>query len=289
MSPYPRRYGPFEAPEQNLPSPTNLPWSTTVQNAPIPRMPYDQIGFTAPTIIYDKMRAIETLAKDLGPKILTYVADPAFVRAWTAFDAEWTPFFQKYQGESDIPRLGALFYTDDLNKQTEAFQTRINALRADYENQRQANGQPVPQPVAPPIPVPAPNAPSRTGATGLPWYFWTLFGIGLVGAGYLAYRYYQRAQMLKAGIREELLPAILPGGFGHAVARASRDPEAYESAYPAYPPAPTFPRTLEDFAHDPRAYALARRPSGGHEDVRRMMRALEQRGYRVEPAGSYDD
>ena len=266
---------------------------------------HDRIGFTAPTIIYDKMRSIDTVAKDLGPKIMTFVADPAFLRAWQAFDAEWTPFFQKYQGESDLPRVGALFFTDDLNRQTESFRDRINAFHADYQRQRQRSGQPVPPPVAPALPRPpeeGPNAPPRAGGTGLPWWFWTLFGVGIVGGGYALYRYYQRAQALKAGIREEILPSLI----GPRLAAASaRDPELRSRRDHG----PTFPRTLEDFANDPRAsrsyvyrpydhpHVL---PVGGSErargrgsyagdanrsEVARLARALEMRGYTVEPAG----
>ena len=281
------------------------PWPFAPLGSAEPRGPsHDRIGFTAPTIIYDKMRSIDTVAKDLGPKIMTFVADPAFLRAWQAFDAEWTPFFQKYQGESDLPRVGALLFTDDLNRQTESFRDRINAFHADYQRQRQRSGQPVPPPVAPAFPRPpesGPNAPPRAGGTGLPWWFWTLFGVGIVGGGYALYRYYQRAQALKAGIREEILPSLI----GPRLAAASRDPDEFRSRRE-----PSFPRTLEDFASDPRAQrSYVYRPyehphvlpvrSGAGRDVRRgdpsevarLARALEMRGYAVEPARdfAYDD
>jgi hypothetical protein len=247
--------------------------------------PHDRIGFVAPTIIYDKMREIDTLAKDLGPKIITYVADdPAFVRAWQDFDAEWTPFFQKYQG--NYAKLGAVFYTDDLNQRVDSFRTRINDLYAKYQTHHQPNGQPVPPPAAAPIPVTPPSGPNAPRA-GYPWWFWTLFGVGIVGAAYAGYRYVVRAQALKKGIQEEILPGLIGPRLAKLAARdpeevydlrstayghhrdprevyglrsavygspRDRDPRAYGLA-----PDGSWPRTLEDFASDPRAERAAAR------------------------------
>lgn len=197
----------------------------------------DRIGFTAPTVIYDKMRAIESLRQDLGTKITNYSPDPAFVRAWQAFEQEWTPFYHRYQ--SDAAKLGAILYTDDLNRQVDSFQRRIDDFYRQYQSQHQANGQPVPRPAAPPLPFPVEPGPSAR--TGLPWWFWTLFGVGIVGAGYAAYRYYVGAQAAKHAIRSTVLPGLIGPRLASA---AGRDPEASP-----------WPRTLEDFAMDPRAAA----------------------------------
>lgn len=276
-----------------------------------PPRPQDRIGFTAPTIIYDKMRAIEALRGELGQKITTFAGDPAFVGAWRAWEQRWIPFFQKYQTPGlggDVGRLGAVFFTDDLDGQVEEFRGQINAFYADYQRQRQANGQPVPRPATPPLPRPLGPA-GAGGGGGLPWWFWMASGVALVGGGYLAYRYYVNAQKLKAGIREEILPLVLPGGLGGAVARATRDEaSSLEPRTSSSRSSNRFPRTLEDFARDPRAersYSYDGRrdeqpqqrmlPRAPRSDVRRLGGAYAERGYGYdveypnEYDGGYDD
>lgn len=213
---------PFQAPPHAGfvgPVPAGPPHAGFVGPVPAGPPPNVNVGFTAPTIIYDKMRTIDASATDLDVKVHTYVADPAFVRAWEAWLARWIPFYQKYQ--SDWSRLGAAFYSDDLNRQTEEFRSQLLSFIDQYRLQKQANGQPVPQPSAPP-PLPA-NDPSPAQSTfGLPWWVWFLGGVAAVGGAYWLYKRYETAQAQKKVLEQEVLPGLI--GPGLARAASAHDP-----------------------------------------------------------------
>jgi hypothetical protein len=196
------------------------------------------VGFTNPAIVFDKQKEIEAHAQDLGPKIVTYATDGDLIRAWQAFDARWTPFYQKYAGspEDSPTRLALLTGSDEIAAQTNAFAKDLDALKARYETQHLPNGQPVPRPVGPDVqPIPQTSA----GWT-LPWWAWMLGGVAVVGAGYYLYRtyvggYVRAYRGLKAASASDQLPSYQLRGSPAPVV-----------SYPA-----GIPLSVQDVAHHP--------------------------------------
>jgi hypothetical protein len=185
----------------------------------------------SPTLIYDAQRTIERTAQDLGPKIVTYVdrstpEGASFVAAWEAWDAQWQPFYAKYQTLEG--KAGAIADTDNLNRRTEEFRSQLIDLQRRYQTMKQPGGAPVPAPGAPP-PTPAQDQPAQGSwldsllgqkpGSGVPWWVWMLGGAALVGGGYLAYQHYQEAQRKKRVLEREVLPALLPAGLARAAAQ----------------------------------------------------------------------
>jgi len=191
------------------------------------------------------MRQIESSAQDLGPKIETHVAnDPAFVRAWEAWDRRWTEFYQKYQ--TDAAKAGAIFYTDDLDRQVEAFRKEFLDFYGTYPSKLQANGQPVPRPAAPP-PLPGERPPrgKDDGGWSLPWWVWVLGGVALVGAGYWGYLKYVELTAKRRAIETRVLPRLIGPELAEAATagdypaphrspRSTRNAEALPLEYRPY-------------------------------------------------------
>jgi len=174
------------------------------------------IGWTAPTIIYDKMRHIDAGAKELNALMLANVRDPTLLAAWRAWYTQWLAFFDKYQGM--FAKLGAVFYTDELATQTEGYRSTYESFRASYALQRDPNGLPLPQAQAP---IPAVLTPGETkkedgSSSGItiPWWIWALGGVGLTVGGYFLYKNLTRtAHELRAKRRalDSTLPTLLQG------------------------------------------------------------------------------
>jgi hypothetical protein len=165
------------------------------------------VGWTAPTVIYDKMRHIDAGAKELNALILANARDPILRAAWNAWYAQWLEFFAKYQGE--FAKIGALFYTDDLAVQTEDYRKTYESFRATYSIKRDATGAPLPQPSTAIPGVLSPGATKRedgsSGGLEIPWWIWALGGVGVTVGGYLLYK---KALELRA--KRKALDAALP-------------------------------------------------------------------------------
>lgn len=168
------------------------PAGWTPAYAPMTRFPIPNTGFTAPTITYDLMRQIQARAQALDLLVNRYVADPVFRSSWGAwYEQAWEPFFEKYT-QSELARLGAAFYSDELAQRAETFRQQLESFYADYNRQRQPDGQAVPnagQPVPQVRPLPKPEGGSLSSIFAVPWWTWVIGGVVVVGLGYVAYRY----------------------------------------------------------------------------------------------------
>jgi hypothetical protein len=213
-------------------------------------------GFTAPTIIYEEMRAIDQDAARLDGNVNGFVADANFKASWNGWLANWRAFRDRYL-DSNAAKLGAVFYTDDLARQVEIYRQQLSGFYADYARQTSSTGGVVPAiaPLAVPPIVPG----QKTGPQGeseplLPWWAWMLIGVGTVGAGYFVYRKYVAAQHTKRTIYREVLPRFIGKPLSRAAEHANSDelpPWAHQ--------APDEERELADYARDPRAlYASPR-------------------------------
>lgn len=151
-----------------------------------------QIGFTAPTVIYEKMRDIQRAAAGLDADVQAHVTSAVFRHNWDTWYANWRAFFIKYQSTSE--KAGAIFYTDDLNRQVETYRLQLLGFFDDYRKQTGTDGKPVPAPSGePPTRAPDESNPIQLlpgSGWSLPWWVWMLGGVAAVGAGYYLYRTY---------------------------------------------------------------------------------------------------
>ncbi len=207
--------------------------------APAPHHQPATTGWTAPTLIYDKMRQVNMSAMALNGDIGANVRRELFKGSWASWFANWRAFFEKYQGT--MARLGALTYTDELFQQVLSFESQLVSWYDAYGREKDGD-RPVPPPSgAPPVPnapiPPArdrlPEAPPGDGLV-IPWWAW-LIGAGVIGgAGYMTYRYVKRAQAIRTMLDEKVVPQVLSvyggpaggqlaAGYGEFAA-AARDP-----------------------------------------------------------------
>lgn len=201
-------------------------------------------GWTAPTLIYDKMRQVNVSATALNSDIGAHVRREAFKGSWAAWFANWRAFFEKYQGMSS--RLAALTFTDELFQQVLSFESQLVSWYDAYGREKDGE-KPVPpasgSPPVPNVPIPPskelPTAPPGDGLV-IPWWAWVI-GAGMVGAaGYMTYVYVKRAQAIRRVLDEKVVPGVLQvyggpagnqlaAGYGEFAA-ATRDPQRYVMA-----------------------------------------------------------
>lgn len=196
-------------------------------------------GWTAPTIIYEKMRQINASAAALNNDINVNVTRQAFKNAWIAWFTNWSAFFQKYQ--SMFQQLAALTFTDPLFQQVLSYEAQLGSWYDNYGRETvtglpgaaklpPASGLP-PQPNVPIPPskeLPAPPPPGD--GLSIPWWGWALGAVVVAGAGYATYLYVQKARAVKRIIEERVAPAALNayggpmGGHLSAAYAQMRDP-----------------------------------------------------------------
>ncbi len=208
-------------------------------------------GWTAPTVIYAKMREIDPGARELNALFQANVRTKILLDAWNAWFPEWQAFFEKYQSAWAFSRWAVPFYSDDLAAQTEGKRQTYEKFRANYANERDAQGNPLPPPSSP-IPAVLPNSKDRedqeSGIT-LPWWFWVLGGVALVGGGYYAYRVVKagRQTLADTGAKQRALEGLLPRYLGPDLGKAAQ----------ARAPASSDPNPPIDVAGDPLRRGLA--------------------------------
>lgn len=191
-----------------------LPFSIPGTRPVFGAAPMTMFGFTAPTTIYEKMRSIDRSAQDLNTKIHVYSRDATLKQAWDAWYQNWQAFSSKYS-DSYWNKLGAAFYSDELDAQTDEQWRQYVVLQNRYESERDAQGRALPGPIVP-LAAPPTVKPGGGGAGwSVPWWIWAGLGVAAVGVGVYVYIQYRE---LKTGA------GALGGFFGRSGAPA-RDPE----------------------------------------------------------------
>lgn len=186
----------------------------------------DQIGFVAPTLLYDQMRAIDASARSLGADFARNVdaQDPTRHAFEDWFGTVWTPFFQKTTGTLGA-KLANAFFTDDIQKQIDTHRLELDGFYHQYAALHLASGQPVPAPSAPGVPVPPPASPETPAPSWIPsfvpkievpWYAWLVLGGVAVGGGYVLYRVLMAAHEEARETRRQILGSPLLGTLLHA-------------------------------------------------------------------------
>lgn len=180
------------------------------------RVPDPIIGWTTPTVTYERMRALQANAERLNASIQTYVVEGPYKAGWRAWYANWTAFYEKYAGPdaSNGAKLGALFNTDDLAAQVDRYEAEYQSYFKDYANQKTPSG-------GKPPPISPPQKPVIQITSGLPWWFWAGAGVAAVGIGYVIYNRYQATKKRVAYLDKNapaIIDAFVPGGKGKEIA-----------------------------------------------------------------------
>jgi hypothetical protein len=214
------------------------------------------VGWTAPVSTYEKMRAINLDADRLDRNMNAFVSNVQLRADFNAWLANWRVLFNKYAGPDAT--FGDKFWlgmsserSDALAQQAAEEDMRLRGFYALYNRERQPNGQPVPNLVDPPVLPPSPSGP--LASVGLPWWFWMVAGVGVVGLGYLGYRKYQEGKA-KAGVAKKFGRGALTKYLGpmgepaYEYSQAGRDVGAPNFQVGRDPAAPF---QLATYARDP--------------------------------------
>lgn len=188
-----------------------------------PRNRASLIGFTAPTVTYDKIRTLQTKVIPLDADVRKNVPTTApFYAAWSLWFDDFERFYTLY-GPVDAPgHAQGVFISDELAAKTSAYWRDYQQLYDTYSAQKTAQGKPVPPPSIPKGSEPTVPPDNKGGGGGggwsLPWWFWVGGTLVLGTALYVGYRYLK----MQAGLAGRLVGG---GGAASDVPRgvASRD------------------------------------------------------------------
>jgi hypothetical protein len=159
-----------------------------------------------------KMKQIDTSARTLDKDVQANVGDPVWRSGWDAWLKDWRAYYALTQ-QLLRKLFSNPFNTDEIDAQVESYREQLNGWYADYRNQKGRDGRtPVPPPKGQP-PVKGEEEKTGTGSS-LPWWFWMVSGIAVVGVSYIVYRKYQEGRSKAAFIHKRapgLLEKYLPG------------------------------------------------------------------------------
>lgn len=198
-------------------------------------------GWTAPTLIYEKMRQINASAAALNQDINVNVTRQAFKLAWIAWFENWSAFFKKYQ--SEMQRFAALTFTDALFQQVLSYEAQLASWYDNYNRETDTGlpgGKRLPPPSGlppqPNVPIPPskelPPPPPPGEGLSIPWWGWALGAVVVAGGAYATYLYVQKARAVKRIIEDRVAPAALNaygGPMGSHLSSAyaqMRDPQS---------------------------------------------------------------
>lgn len=144
--------------------------------------PHEGIGFIWPAVIFGQIRRVDVAAKSLNDDIAAHVASGEFHSAWASWYAEWRAFVAKHEGTAQ--KAGALFSSEELKREVDAYEAQLDGWRQRYSKQRTPSGEPVPDPTGPS---------GRTdGPT--PWALYALIGAGVLVVGAVGFSVYRAGQ-----------------------------------------------------------------------------------------------
>ncbi len=162
-----------------------------------------KVGFTSPTLTYDEMRRVDADADRLNHDVLTNVVQGPFVTGWNDWYMRWKAFFAKRLPggffSEIIPKLVNAADSERFKAEVDTWSRELVGWHTQYASQRTPNGDPVPPAIGPAEPPPQPGQPPASTSwwnqygSFMPWWAWTLAGVGLVGAGYATFRYFANA------------------------------------------------------------------------------------------------
>lgn len=156
---------------------------------PTPDSSQDHIGFTAPELIWERMKQIDVSADNLDAAIKTNIQDPSFVTGWSSWLKSWKAMVAKYDGY--LARVTALTYSDDLAAQVESERQALLRWERSYKLEGLKQNQTLPNVPGGMPSDPSPPPPKKPSgwmpSLEVPWWAWAL-GIGAIaGLGALVY------------------------------------------------------------------------------------------------------
>lgn len=188
------------------------------------------VGWTTPSLSFDKMKQINGSALTLNFDIEKNVTRKEFKDSWNLWFKDWQHFFERYQGMAG--KFTSLFDSDAVAAQTESYRVQLMGdpdakprpnpgWIGVYEAERTPEGKPVPPSSAAPVPrlvlPPVPGQPPPP-EDGLPWWVMTLLVIGgvtfVAGSVFIIRRKLIEAKHAEHMIREQVLPLVLGGAMG---------------------------------------------------------------------------
>jgi hypothetical protein len=178
------------------------PPASAVVGGAAPRAPHTAravIGYTTPSVTYDRMRQIDASADSLDRDMKAFVSNAQTLAAWAQWLKGWktyiAPFNLEDKGAYESAKLWAVLSSDDIARQVDSYRQQLDGWYLKYAKERLPNGQPVPDPSGLPptkgeieADRAAKNNSSSAPSVGLPWYFWLGLGVAGVGVLYLVYK-----------------------------------------------------------------------------------------------------
>lgn len=141
-------------------------------------------GWTAPTLIWERMREISVAAAALDQQIKAKIKRPAFLSHWDDWYKHWRDLVARY--DSWTAKLAAATYSDELAAEVEVQRKALQEWHQAYLNEDRAN---VPLPGLPAEPIPPPPPPGHNGLH-LPWWVWVLGGSAIIGGAFFIHKRY---------------------------------------------------------------------------------------------------
>jgi hypothetical protein len=213
--------------------------------------------------VLPKMEQIKTSADALNEDVMRNVADPAFRQHWADWYATWNKYYTDVNGLWS-KLFSNPFHANEIDRQVESFRLNLLGWYDAYRAQRTQNNIPVPAPSGQP-PTPGKEPGKDTVTSGLPWWFWLLSGIAVVGVSYLVYRKVQEGKA-KAAYAHKYAPGILTRYLGplgkpaYEYTQAGRDVQEPNFMVSGHDPdAVAAPFRLSRYAADPSPFAAVHR------------------------------
>lgn len=232
-------------------------------------------GWTSPTVLYDRMNALDPAIQELQTLVQTYIVRTTFKDSWNDFYAQWNKFYN--ESKETVRRLTGPQILENKNYEAtiETFRLRYEGYKAGYVAEKSMQNGPLPTPITPTPPPPPPSddkppSPNKKddGGIKIPWWVWMLGGVAVVGGVYWIYKKSLVVRDARRTIDRALpgtLGALMPAGgreFGTFVAKHSpaNDPSTAltlvpigiagdSSGFPS-PPASPYGRDRDHFSRD---------------------------------------
>lgn len=186
------------------------------------------IGWTTPSLTYDKMRQINGSALVLNFEIEKNVTGKEFKRAWDDWFKTWQTFFDRNQHWTTTLGVVLSMDTDLLAAQTESFRIQLVGDKASGEPGWMAKYEAESTPdhpfgpssaaVVPKVVVVPPGTPPTDPADPMPWWLIALFvagGVGVVaGSFFIIRKKVIESEQAAKFIRHDVLPIVLGSTMG---------------------------------------------------------------------------
>jgi len=175
------------------------------------------VGWTTPSLTFDKQRQINASALSLNFDIEANVKSQKFKDSWNQWFKSWQTFFARYQTMGG--KAGALLDTDLVAAQTESFRIQLvgdERITGWIEAYEREDG--VPKSTAPGVPKVTPKPEGEQPKEGMPWWLIGLFAVGgvsfVAGSFFLIRRKVIQGKEAEHFIKRDVLPIVLGSTLG---------------------------------------------------------------------------